>query len=105
MGNEQWGCSNTKAKEMAMRSFEKMTKAECVEAQRAGSTGQDPSGDPNDSHDAGFLNRAWKHIEFQSAVGPSLKAAVWAASTWHLYESKRGRSEEILPITNSMARS
>ncbi len=98
-----------------MRQFEKMTKAEVINAQRAWSRAvieQDVEtllglydfGSPDEPllfkptladvirldepgarsyfvggnddypHDGGFLNHGWKHVEFQSAVGPILKA-------------------------------
>ena len=98
-----------------MRQFERMTKAEVVNAQRAwakavvdqdveallglydfgapdepllfkptladeirldeaGARSYFIGGDPDYPHDNGFLFNAWKRIEFQSAVGPILKA-------------------------------
>ena len=98
-----------------MRSFQKMTKAEVVAAQRAwakaivdhdvdtllglydfgapdepllfkptladvirldekGARSYFVGGDEEYPHDHGFLNNGWKHVEFQSAVGPILKA-------------------------------
>ena len=100
---------------LAMRNFEKMTKAEVVAAQRAWAqavieqdvegllalydfgTPDEPllfkptladvirldeagarsyfvGGNPDYPHDGGFLAHGWKHVEFQSAVGPILKA-------------------------------
>ena len=101
--------------EVAVRSFQKMTKAEVVSAQRAwakavidqdvetllslydfgsadepllfkptladvirldekGAKSYFIGGDPDYPNDAGFLGNGWKHVEFQSAVGPILKA-------------------------------
>ena len=98
-----------------MRKFEKMTKAEVVNAQRdwvkaiidqdvetllglydfgcpdepplfkptltdvirldeEGARSYFVGGNENYPNDNGFLKNAWKHIEFQSAVGPVLKA-------------------------------
>ena len=41
---------------------------------RAGAKSYFVGGDSDYPHDHGFLNRGWKHVEFQSAVGPILKA-------------------------------
>ena len=98
-----------------MRSFQKMTKAEVVSAQRAwakavvdqdvdtliglydfgspdepllfkptladvirlderGARSYFVGGDEDYPNDGGFLNNGWKHVDFQSAVGPILKA-------------------------------
>ena len=98
-----------------MRSFEKMTKAEVVSAQRAwakavveqdveellalydfggadepllfkptladvirldeaGARSYFVGGNPDYPNDHGFLKNGWKHVDFQSAVGPILKA-------------------------------
>lgn len=98
-----------------MRNFEKMTKAEVINAQRAwtkaivdqdvealiglydfgdpeepvlfkptladvirldeaGARSYFEGNNPDYPHDRGFLKNNWKHVEFQSAVGPVLKA-------------------------------
>lgn len=98
-----------------MRSFERMTKAEVINAQRAwakavvdqdvetllglydfgspdepllfkptladvirideaGARSYFVGGNPDYPNDGGFLFNNWKHVEFQSAVGPILKA-------------------------------
>lgn len=98
-----------------MRNFQKITKAEVVNAQRAwakavvakdvdtliglydfgsadepllfkptladvirldeqGARSYFVGGDEDYPHDHGFLHNNWKHVEFQSAVGPILKA-------------------------------
>ena len=100
-----------------MRQYEKMTKAEVVNAQRAwakavvdqdveallglydfgspdepllfkptltdeirldeaGTRSYFVGGDPDYPNDSGFLNNAWKRVEFQSAAGPLLKGLV-----------------------------
>ncbi|MEM1450160.1 MAG: hypothetical protein AAGI22_13675 [Planctomycetota bacterium] len=100
---------------MTVRSFEKMTKAEVVSAQRAwakavveqdveellalydfggadepllfkptladvirldeaGARSYFVGGNPDYPNDHGFLKNGWKHVDFQSAVGPILKA-------------------------------
>ncbi len=101
--------------ELVMKKFEKMTKAEVIDAQwawakaiiaqdveallglydfglpdepllfkptladvirldEAGARSYFVGGNANYPHDSGFLNHGWKHVEFQSAVGPVLKA-------------------------------
>jgi hypothetical protein len=133
-----------------VRSFEKMTKAEVISAQRAwakavvdqdvetllglydfgspdepllfkptladvirldeeGARSYFVGGNENYPHDGGFLNRGWKHVDFQSAVGPILKRVALATKTWVITPlSTRGamQPEPTIPsrITSSMAK-
>lgn len=52
----------------------KPTLADVIRLDRAGAKSYFVGGDPEFPHDHGFLNRGWRHVEFQSAVGPILKA-------------------------------
>lgn len=52
----------------------KPTLADVIRLDRAGARSYFVGGDPNYPHDDGFLARGWKSVEFQSSVGPVLKA-------------------------------
>ena len=52
----------------------KPTLADVIRLDRAGARSYFVGGDPNYPHDEGFLNRGWARVDFQSAVGPILKA-------------------------------
>ncbi|MFW5881610.1 MAG: hypothetical protein ACOCTP_03725 [Roseicyclus sp.] len=52
----------------------KPTLADAIRLDRAGVRAYFAGGDPDWPQDTGFLNRGWKKVEFQSAVGPVLKA-------------------------------
>ena len=52
----------------------KPTLADVIRLDEAGARSYFVGGDENYPHDHGFLHNAWKHVEFQSAVGPILKA-------------------------------
>ncbi|MEM9838891.1 MAG: hypothetical protein AAF830_07000 [Pseudomonadota bacterium] len=52
----------------------KPTLADVIRIDLAGARSYFVGGDPDYPHDDGFLNRGWKSVEFQSAVGPVLKA-------------------------------
>jgi hypothetical protein len=52
----------------------KPTLADVIRLDRAGARAYFVGGDPDWPQDAGFLNRGWTKVEFQSAVGPVLKA-------------------------------
>ncbi|MEM9479760.1 MAG: hypothetical protein AAGA58_08920 [Verrucomicrobiota bacterium] len=52
----------------------KPTLADVIRLDEAGARSYFVGGNPDYPHDAGFLKHGWKHVEFQSAVGPILKA-------------------------------
>lgn len=52
----------------------KPTLANVIRLDRAGTRSYFVGGDPDYPNDVGFLNLGWKKVEFQSAVGPVLKA-------------------------------
>lgn len=52
----------------------KPTLADVIRVDRAGARSYFIGGDSNYPHDTGFLNNNWNHVEFQSAIGPVLKA-------------------------------
>lgn len=52
----------------------KPTLADVIRLDRAGTRAYFVSGDPNYPQDQGFLKLGWKSVDFQSAVGPILKA-------------------------------
>lgn len=52
----------------------KPTLADVIRLDMAGTRSYFVGGDPNYPNDHGFLNRGWTRVEFQSAVGPILKA-------------------------------
>ncbi len=52
----------------------KPTLADIIRLDRAGARAYFVGGDPDYPHDHGFLNKGWKSVDFQSAVGPILKA-------------------------------
>ncbi|MEO1543425.1 MAG: hypothetical protein AAFR75_05330 [Pseudomonadota bacterium] len=52
----------------------KPTLADVIRLDRAGAKSYFVGGDPNFPHDHGFLKRGWTRVDFQSAVGPILKA-------------------------------
>jgi hypothetical protein len=52
----------------------KPTLADIIRLDQSGARSYFVGGDPDYPHDFGFLNRGWTHVEFQSAVGPILKA-------------------------------
>ncbi|MEM6957892.1 MAG: hypothetical protein AAF645_19505, partial [Myxococcota bacterium] len=52
----------------------KPTLADVIRLDEAGARSYFVGGNPDYPHDGGFLNHGWKHVEFQSAVGPILKA-------------------------------
>lgn len=52
----------------------KPTLADVIRLDRAGARSYFVGGDSNYPHDHGFLHNAWKKVEFQSSVGPVLKA-------------------------------
>ncbi len=54
----------------------KPTLADVIRLDRDGARSYFVGGDPNYPHDHGFLKRGWTRVEFQSAVGPILKAGV-----------------------------
>jgi hypothetical protein len=52
----------------------KPTLADVIRLDRASARAYFVGGDPDWPQDTGFLNRGWTKVEFQSAVGPVLKA-------------------------------
>ena len=52
----------------------KPTLADVIRLDEAGARSYFVGGNPDYPSDSGFLNYNWQHIEFQSAVGPVLKA-------------------------------
>ncbi|MEM7693163.1 MAG: phosphoribosyl-AMP cyclohydrolase [Pseudomonadota bacterium] len=52
----------------------KPTLADIIRVDRKGARSYFVGGDPAYPNDTGFLNRRWQHVDFQSAVGPILKA-------------------------------
>ncbi|MEM1076172.1 MAG: hypothetical protein AAGI36_17050, partial [Pseudomonadota bacterium] len=52
----------------------KPTLADVIRLDRDGARSYFVGGDPGYPHDHGFLKRGWKRVDFQSAVGPILKA-------------------------------
>lgn len=52
----------------------KPTLADVIRLDRAGARSYFVGGDPNYPNDSGFLSRGWVRVDFQSAVGPILKA-------------------------------
>lgn len=52
----------------------KPTLADVIRLDRAGAKSYFIGGNPDYPYDDGFLHRGWKSVEFQSAVGPVLKA-------------------------------
>ncbi|MGB0371946.1 MAG: hypothetical protein ACPGN3_11475 [Opitutales bacterium] len=52
----------------------KPTLADQIRVDEAGARSYFVGGNPDYPHDHGFLKLAWKRVEFQSAVGPILKA-------------------------------
>ena len=52
----------------------KPTLADVIRLDREGARSYFVGGNPSYPHDRGFLKNGWKHVEFQSAVGPILKA-------------------------------
>ncbi|MEO0467069.1 MAG: hypothetical protein AAF216_11055 [Pseudomonadota bacterium] len=52
----------------------KPTLADVIRLDRAGTQSYFIGGDPDYPHDTGFLKNGWTSVEFQSAVGPVLKA-------------------------------
>ncbi|MEM1332308.1 MAG: hypothetical protein AAGG08_02520, partial [Actinomycetota bacterium] len=52
----------------------KPTLADVIRLDRAGTRSYFVGGDPDYPHDHGFLHRGWTRVEFQSEVGPILKA-------------------------------
>lgn len=52
----------------------KPTLADVIRLDRAGARAYFVGGDPDYPQDSGFLKRGWKKVDFQSAVGPILKA-------------------------------
>ena len=52
----------------------KPTLADVIRLDRAGAKSYFVGGNPDYPNDAGFLNRGWTRVEFQSAAGPILKA-------------------------------
>lgn len=52
----------------------KPTLADVIRLDRAGARAYFVGGDADYPQDNGFLKRGWKRVEFQSAVGPILKA-------------------------------
>jgi len=52
----------------------KPTLADVIRLDRKGARAYFVGGDPDYPQDTGFLKRGWKKVEFQSAVGPILKA-------------------------------
>lgn len=52
----------------------KPTLAAVIRLDEAGARSYFVGGNPDYPHDNGFLENNWKHVEFQSAVGPILKA-------------------------------
>lgn len=52
----------------------KPTLADIIRIDEAGARAYFAGGDPDYPHDSGFLNHNWKHIDFQSEVGPVIKA-------------------------------
>ncbi|MEM8767389.1 MAG: hypothetical protein AAGE43_08100, partial [Pseudomonadota bacterium] len=52
----------------------KPTLADEIRLDEAGARSYFVGGNPDYPHDGGFLFNAWKRVEFQSAVGPILKA-------------------------------
>lgn len=51
----------------------KPTLADVIRLDKEGTRSYFVGGNENYPNDAGFLKNSWKHIEFQSAVGPVLK--------------------------------
>ena len=52
----------------------KPTLADEIRLDEEGARSYFVGGNENYPHDGGFLKNGWKHVEFQSAVGPILKA-------------------------------
>ncbi len=52
----------------------KPTLADVVRLDEAGTRSYFVGGNPDFPYDSGFLNHGWKRVDFQSAVGPVLKA-------------------------------
>ena len=52
----------------------KPTLADVIRLDREGAQSYFVGGNPKFPNDSGFLKRGWKRVEFQSAVGPILKA-------------------------------
>ena len=52
----------------------KPTLANIIRLDRAGARSYFVGGDPSYPYDKGFLNQGWVSVDFQSAVGPILKA-------------------------------
>ncbi len=52
----------------------KPTLADVIRLDREGAKSYFVGGDPNYPNDHGFLKNGWKQVDFQSAVGPILKA-------------------------------
>lgn len=52
----------------------KPTLADVIRLDREGARAYFAGGNPNYPQDKGFLKNGWKRVEFQSAVGPILKA-------------------------------
>ncbi|MEM9379597.1 MAG: hypothetical protein AAGB93_06560 [Planctomycetota bacterium] len=52
----------------------KPTLADVIRLDEAGARSYFVGGNDSYPNDHGFLNNGWKHVEFQSAVGPILKA-------------------------------
>lgn len=52
----------------------KPTLADVIRLDEAGARSYFVGGNPDYPHDSGFLKHAWKRVEFQSVVGPVLKA-------------------------------
>ena len=52
----------------------KPTLADVIRLDEKGARAYFVGGDPDYPQDGGFLKRGWKQVEFQSAVGPILKA-------------------------------
>ena len=52
----------------------KPTLADIIRLDRAGTRSYFVGGNPDYPHDSGFLKRGWVRVDFQSAVGPILKA-------------------------------
>ncbi|MEM7733904.1 MAG: hypothetical protein AAF280_14145 [Pseudomonadota bacterium] len=52
----------------------KPTLADVIRLDRGGAKSYFIGGDPNYPNDPGFLKNGWKQVDFQSAVGPIIKA-------------------------------
>ena len=65
----------------------KPTLANIIRLDRAGARSYFVGGDPSYPYDKGFLNQGWVSVDFQSAVGPILKAEARDAErrALHLY--------------------